>query len=130
MREYVQKINSDLKKTLKNRKFWQIQWLNLLYFVKYFTNGWNEFVRVIETGITYRRNLSKDLFYVSPGEYAEYSETALEYNVAVSLRFSLATDQLKRLISPMVTANPHTAITGAPGKPKKGGEENVKATTN
>lgn len=76
----------------------------------HFINGWNEFVRVVETGINYKRNLKTDLFYISPGEYAECSETALEYNVAVSLRFSLATSQLKRLISPMVTANYKTSL--------------------
>lgn len=96
----------------------------------HFSNGWNDFVRVVETGINYKRNLKKDLFYVSPSEYAECSETALESNVAVSLRFSMATGQLKRLILPMVTVNPHIAVTGAPGKPKKGGAENVKTTIN
>lgn len=68
----------------------------------HFCNDWNEFIRVIETGITYRYNQNNDLFYVSSSKYAKNSETALEKNVIVALKYSLITEQLSRLESPMV----------------------------
>lgn len=63
----------------------------------YFVNGWNEFVRVLETGIMYKYNQTGDFFYLPPSSYAKSGGTELERKVAVSLKYSLITETLYRV---------------------------------
>lgn len=67
-----------------------------------FYSDWNPFLRVIETGVTYRNNQNGDLFYVAPNKYAHNSVTKSEMNVSVSLKYSFIIGELTRLRAPMV----------------------------
>ncbi|MDA9469899.1 hypothetical protein [Enterococcus sp. 5H] len=63
----------------------------------YFVNGWNEFVRVLETGITYKYSRTGDLFYLPPSSYSKYGDTELQRTVAVALKYSMVTRTINRL---------------------------------
>ncbi|MBO0474883.1 hypothetical protein JZO86_14365 [Enterococcus ureasiticus] len=71
----------------------------------HFANGWNEFVRVLETGITYKYSQTGNLFYMSPSAYAKDCDTKLERKVTVSLKYSLITGTLNRLTARMIITN-------------------------
>lgn len=69
----------------------------------YFVNGWNEFVRVLETGITYKYSQTGDLFYLPPSSYSKYGDTDLERTVAVALKYSMVTRTINRFKTCVVT---------------------------
>lgn len=81
----------------------------------HFVNGWNEFVRVLETGITCKYSRTGDLFYLPPNSYTKSGDTKLERKVTVSLKYSLITGTLHRLTTSKIKYyewNAHTIYGG------------------
>lgn len=67
-----------------------------------FSSDWNSFLRVIETGVTYRNNQNGNLFLVAPNKYSQTSGCEAELQVSVALKYSMITERLTRLNAPMV----------------------------
>lgn len=63
----------------------------------HFSSGWNEFVRVLAVGLTYKYSKNEDIFYSFSNTYAKLSDTEKEESVIVTLKYSFITRTLYRL---------------------------------